>query len=390
MKEENMARKCVNAVVRVSRKATSDLYNRLGLLTHWNVPRIVYKDPEKKKVLILIDSIGRAGAQRVASNLAAGLADKCNVVLMTYREKENTYRIDPRVHLICMPKYYYGRQERLHIRYLRNVKRVYQIDVSLSMLHTMNCLNVYTKGRDRVIVSERNNPRLAYPDTYQKCREIYDQADHVIFQTEEVRSMFSETARAHSSVLPNPVSVTCYAENIRKPRIVNAARLHKNKNQELLIRAFAKFLPGHSGYTLSFYGDGPEEAALKKLAGELGIDDRVIFHGNVPDIHEQIADAGIFVLSSNTEGMPNALLEAMMMGLPCISTNCTGSKEVILDGVNGLLTEMGNVQALADAMAYMADHPEEADRMRKEAMKTAEAFRKEKVMALWERLVLGE
>ena len=389
MKGKSIVYRCVNAAVRVSRKAASDLYNRLGLLTHWNVPKIAFQDPEGKRVLILIDSIGRAGAQRVASYLASGLADKCSVVLMTYRENEKTYRTDPRVHLMCMPKFNYGRKEKLYARYLRNVKKIYQIDVSLSMLYIMNCLNVCTKGEERVIVSERNNPMIAYPDRYQKCREIYDQADHVIFQTEEVRSMFSETTRAHSSVLPNPVSVTCYAGDTRKQRIVNAARLHKNKNQELLIRAFAAFLPGHSGYTLSFYGDGPEESALRKLAQELGVGDRVIFHGNVPDIHEQIADAGIFVLSSNVEGMSNALLEAMMMGLPCISTNCTGSKEVIHDGDNGLLVEMGNVQALTDAMAYMADHPEEADRMRRKAMQTAEAFRKEKVTLEWERLVLG-
>lgn len=388
MNGKSIAQRCVKAAARMKRKAASDLYNRLGLMTHWNVPDIEFQNREGKRVLILIDSLGRAGAQRVACHLASGLADKCNVVLMIYNDKEKTYHIDSRVHLICMPKFYYGRTEKLYAGYLRNVKRIYRIDVSLSMLHRMNCLNVYTKGRERVIVSERNNPKLAFPDEYPRCREIYDQADHVVFQTQEVRSMFSETTMAHSSVLPNPVSVTCYAGSIRKPRIVNVARLHKNKNQELLIRAFAAFLPGHAGYELSIYGDGPEEAALRKLVHELGVDDRVLFHGNVADIHENIADAGFFVLSSNTEGMPNALLEAMMMGLPCISTNCTGAKEVIRDRVNGLLTEMGNVKALADAMAYMADHAEEADRMRRNAMQTAEAFRKEKVMIQWERLVL--
>ena len=174
MEGKNIAQSCAGIVTRVFRKAVSDLYNRLGLLTYWNIPSITFQDKEKKRVLILIDSVRRAGAQRVACYVASGLADQCDVVLMTYRDKEKTYSIDPRVHLICMPKFYYGRKEKLYVRYVRNVKRKYRIDTALSMLHLMNCMNVYTKGRERVIVSERNNPMLAFPDEYAKCREIYD------------------------------------------------------------------------------------------------------------------------------------------------------------------------------------------------------------------------
>ena len=375
-------------IKRVVRKIASDLFNRMGLVTHWNIPRCQLPDQNQRRVLILIDSLGRAGAQRVACQVASGLADMCSVVLLVYKRKEQTYPLDPRVQLICIPTFHYGQKERLYTRYVRAVKQLYRIDVSVSFLHHMNCLNIDSKGKDRVILSERNNPKLAYPDDFPKCREIYDRADYVIFQTEEVRSMFSETTRAHSCVLPNPVSVTCCADAERKPKIVNVARLHKNKNQELLIRAFAEFLPKHPQYVLSIYGDGPERDSLKRLSVELGTDDRVIFHGNVSNIHEQIADADFFVLSSDTEGMPNALLEAMMMGIPCISTNCTGAKELIRNMRNGLLTEMGNVDALASAMTYMADHRSEAENMSRNAKQTAEAFRKEKVIDQWEKLVL--
>lgn len=385
----NIVSKGTMTVKRVSGKIVSDVHTRAGIITHRIMPDLSFPDPNRKNVLIMVDSIKRCGAQRVACQAASILAEKCNVILLIFWEKEDTYPLDPRVQLVCIPTIYYGNRIRMGTIYTRALKEKYRIDLSLSLLHLMNCVNVYTKRGECVVVSERNNPKLAFPETFNKCKEIYDRADHVIFQTREVQSMFSKKTQAHSSILPNPVSVTCLAKDVRKPRIVNVARLHKNKNQELLIKAFAVFLQDHPRYTLSLYGDGAEKERLKKLSVKLGIDDKVIFHGNVPDIHEQIADAGMFVLSSNTEGMPNALLEAMMMGLPCISTNCTGAKEVIRNKENGLLTEMENVDSLASAMAYMADHPEEAEKMRKSAMRTAESFRKENVMGQWERLILG-
>ena len=389
MSGETFVHKCLRAGRRVAGKLSSDAYLWLGLITHWSFPKPEFPDDGRKRVLILIDSDSRGGAQRVAFRLAAALADKCHVTLLIGSRKGAAYPVDPRVRLLYLPNFQYGSKERGNLRYIRELKKLYRIDTAVSFLRNMNRMNVATKGKERVIVSERNNPKLAFPEEFPLYRRLYEQADHVIFQTEEVRAMFSEKARAHSSVLPNPVSVSCLAAEQRRPRIVNAARLHRNKNQELLIRAFAAFAPAHPQYSLSIYGDGPEEARLRSLAAQLGLEDKVFFHGNVPDIHEQIADAGLFVLSSNTEGMPNALLEAMMMGLPCISTNCTGAKEVIRDGQNGLLTEMGDVDALAAAMAYMADHREEADRMGRNAMRTAEAFQSARVMEQWERLVLS-
>lgn len=379
-----------STVRRIIRKLYSDIYNRTGLITHWNIPEFDFPDPGKKKILIMIDSLGRAGAQRVACLLASGLAEKCCVVLLVYKKKAQIYPVDKRVKLIYMPTFYYGNKEKANTKYVSALKKAYRIDTAVSLLHQMNLLNVFSKGEERVIVSERNNPKLAYPDDFPVCQDIYGRADYVIFQTKEVQGMFDESIRDHSCVLPNPVSVTCHAKDIRKKRIVNVARLHKNKNQELLIRAFALFVSDHPDYTLSIYGDGPERMMLKRLAGQLGVEDKVILHGNVPDIHEQIADAGMFVLSSNTEGMPNALLEAMMMGLPCITTNCTGAKEVVENRVNGIVTETGNVNALSMAMSFMADYPEEADRMRMNAMRKAEDFHKEKVLYQWEELILGE
>ncbi len=347
------------------------------------------RNRDGKNVMIMISSLSRNGAQRIAVRLAEELAGICNVYLVYEQEKKEIYPVSGQVEVIRKPPF---RHDFLHLfsfYYIRMLKKKYRIDVSLSMLLGMNCKNIFSKGKERVIVSERNNPKIAYPKTFLITKLVYALADHVVFQTEEVRSLYCRYTQKHSSILPNPVSVTCQASPERKPRIVNAARLHKNKNQDMLIRAFALFLPKHPEYNLDIYGEGTEKQKLKELVDTLDLEGKVAIHDNVPDIHEQIADAGMFVLSSNTEGMSNALLEAMMMGLPCISTACTGSKEIIQNGVNGLLTEIGNTEELADAIARMADHPEQAEIMRQNAMKTAEKFQAEKVMKQWRELILG-
>ncbi len=343
-------------------------------------------DVNKNNILIMVSSSSKGGAQRVACQVANGLSEKYNVVLIFGSDARNCYPVSEKVMLRHLPHLYFDPSELLRIHLVKSLKRQMNIDVSISLLINMNQINLKSAQGERVIVSERNNPAIAYPEEFEKTKKIYAKADHVIFQTREVQSLYDPEIQAHSTILPNPVSVQAMALADPAKRIVNVARLEVNKNQEMLIRAFARFLPLHPGFTLSFYGEGRLKEKLLKIVTDLGIQDKVFFHGNVDNIHEQIADAACFVLSSNVEGMPNALLEAMMMGLPCISTNCTGSKEVIRDGWNGLLVGTGDVDGLFHAMNRMTDEPDLAKICRENAKKTAEKFRLENVIGQWEKL----
>ena len=339
----------------------------------------------RKNVLIMIPSIGGGGAERVACIVASYLAEFCNVTLVYEKEKENSYQIDPRVQVLRSHKFIFNSFMQLY--FLHNLKKKYRINVSISLMHKMNSRNVFSRHRDFVIVSERNNPKQNRPEEFSGTCVTNALADHVVFQTREVQAMYNRHIQAYSSILPNPVFVTCKASACRKARIVNVARLHPNKNQKMLICAFSRFSVQHPEYVLELYGNGELEESLNQLAQDLGIFEKVIFHGNVENVHEQIADAGMFVLSSNVEGMPNALLEAMMMGLPCISTNCTGAKEVIQNGENGILVDVGDTDALAEAMEYMAEHPGFAEKCRKKAMETVKPFQKDEAMKQWLELV---
>ena len=111
--------------------------------------------------------------------------------------------------------------------------------------------------------------------------------------------------------------------------------------------------------------------------------------GNVPNIHEQISDANAFVLSSDYEGLSNALLEAMMMGLPCISTDCAGSDEYINNYENGLLVPIGDKDALASAMLEVLENKELSSRLGNNARKASATFAKDNVLNRWFELISG-
>lgn len=110
----------------------------------------------------------------------------------------------------------------------------------------------------------------------------------------------------------------------------------------MLIRAFAKIASKYPDYTLFIYGEGPLRRDLESLIKTLHLGNQVFLQGFKKNIHELISDAEFFILSSDFEGLSNALLEAMCMGIPCITTNVSGIDEVIHDKINGVLVSPGD------------------------------------------------
>lgn len=247
-----------------------------------------------------------------------------------------------------------------------------------------------TGCKQRIVVSERNDP---YRDGRSRLVDaattlFYPQAEHVVFQTHRAKSYFPKLK--NSVIIPNPIRVTCRIRNTNVNKIVNVGRLTEQKNQKLLIDAFAKIVPRHPDSFLEIYGSGELEQDLKEQIARLSLESRVFLCGNVSDLHERISDASVFCLSSDYEGLSNALLEAMMMGIPCISTNCAGADEYIRDGENGFLTETGNCTDFAEALDKLLS--DEVLRMlfSKQCRKDSSAFSAEQVIREWDRVILSE
>lgn len=247
----------------------------------------------------------------------------------------------------------------------------------------------------KLIYSERGDPSdKEYGIFLRLIRSIsFYFTDGFVFQSKAVRDYFSENVRNKSSIIKNPVKISgtpATAVNGRKNKIVNIGRLHEQKNQELLIRAFAEFFRSHDDYILEIYGDGSLMASLINLTNELNIGDKVSFFSAVSNIHEKIYDAKMFVLSSDYEGMPNALLECMALGIPCISTNYSlgGAEEIIKNYENGIVVERNNLRQLLSAMLYIADNNALAERMGNNAKKIKVAHDEARVFDCWEQFLV--
>jgi glycosyltransferase involved in cell wall biosynthesis len=353
----------------------------------------------RRNVLLFVSSISGGGAERVACALANRLCVRHNVYLLYLGQKdEEAYPVDPRVTTVSAAGITYRHHPTrlgalIASRYLsvrrllllQRIRAAYRIETTISFLVTPNSLNAMSFGGYR-IVSERNDPSQKEGRYFKKSLQSCRRADYVVFQTKKVRAMFPRSVQEKSCIIHNPVTVPCHAGASRK-RIVAMGRLHPQKNFSLLIGAFATFAQSHRDHTLHIFGRGPQLDELRQQACDLGVGDSVFFEGYRTDVHEAMRDAEAFVLSSDYEGMSNALIEAMMMGLPCISTACTGSDELITDGEDGLLVPVGDADALAEAMGRLADDQALRERLAQGARLRALDFALEDVIRAWERIL---
>ena len=211
-----------------------------------------------------------------------------------------------------------------------------------------------------------------------------------MFQTDEVAEWYEPHLKGVASkVIPNainPVFLRPAYEGEREKTVVAAGRLTKQKNFELLIRSFAQIAPKFPEYRLVIYGKGGLLESLKALAVELGVGERVEFPGYVDNMAETLERASMFVLSSDYEGMPNALMEAMASGLPVVSTDCGGggARFLVRDGENGLLVPKGDENALAEAMEKVLSDQALAKTLGDNARQLQEMLAPERIYGEWE------
>lgn len=197
-----------------------------------------------------------------------------------------------------------------------------------------------------------------------------------------------------SQLIPNGVDTTRFTpaqhssdEELRARTAICVAKLRAEKGHDVLLRAWRLVLDQHPEVRLILVGDGPLMAQLKQLAADLGVAESVEFTGRRTDIPQQLHRAGVAILSSRYEGMPNTVLEAMASGLPCVATRVSGAEDIIRDDVNGLLVEPGDAQGLADALIALLGNPTLSHALGRAARTTIERrFEVERIMDRYESL----
>lgn len=356
-----------------------------------------------KKVSFIISNLNQGGAQRVVATLAnAWIQNKTQVSIIILDSSQlRHYDLDPKINVVALSLALKTssslealRSNIMRIIHLRSAINALSPDIIVSFVDRTNVITLFsTIGlKVPVIVSERTDPR------YHKIgvgwgvlrRLIYRRAWGLVVQTKSVANWAQEIlASKKIFVIENPLrDLPVQSECSTEKKILSVGRLSSEKGGKGLIEAFDKSKLVDQGWKLQFVGDGPMLDELKGLARKLKIQDSVFFVGRVLEPASYMKKADIFVLNSDYEGFPNALIEAMGMGMAVISSDCSsGPSDIITSGYNGLLFPVGDVNSLSEKMGILASSKEERLRLGKNASDVREVLRLDKVLAKWNSIV---
>lgn len=281
---------------------------------------------------------------------------------------------------------------------LRVLIRRARYDHVLAMQTAANVVAVLAMlGLSRPVVSERVDPREhQLPLAWRIMRKLtYRRVRALVIQTENLRPWGERIVgpRIKVWVVPNPICIDVPdAAPIDRPAdvqtLIAVGRLARQKGFDLLLPAFALTRKEFPNWRLVIYGDGPEREALASLAADLDVLGAVQFPGFISPIRPALTAADAFVLPSRYEGFPNALLEAMSVGLPCIASDCrSGPRDIITTGIDGILVPPEDIDALGRALCLiMRDHALR-DRLGSIAATSVQRFEAPRVLALWLRVL---
>ena len=353
-----------------------------------------------KKIMFYINGIGGGGAERVITNLANGFGEKgYESILVTSFVRENEYPVSECVRRISLEqdeiKQSWVKRNFSRIRKLRRLCKNESPDVLVSFMAEPNYRALLaTKGLNvKNIISVRTDPVREYAGKvgYFLSRWLLPQTDGCVFQTEDAKKWFPVKLQNKSSIIFNMIK-PAFFEVQHKPvsqRIVTCGRLAEKKNLPMLINAFDSIADLHPNSELYIYGDGPKYTELDSLIQSKRSAARIHLEGETNDVPGVLSTASIYVLASNFEGAPNALMEAMTVGLGCISTDCPcgGPKMLINNGENGILIPVGDEKALADSLNQLLSDEEMVRSIGDAAKRTSEDFKWDNVLNKWEQYI---
>ena len=365
------------------------------------------------KILFNCLTLEKGGAERVITTIANELIKKNDITILTLKKSDVMYKVDNKIKILTVDKKNYhlcnkitNKLKKFSIIRLFKMKKIVlneKPDVIISFLPEPSLRIAFLKKVSRkinkipTIISIRNDPNVEYHNFLLRkiTKHLYSKINGFVFQTNDAKGYFKALLKREDNmvVIPNPINgrflVDKYFDGERKKEIVTVGRLEKQKNHMLLIDAFYDFSKKYNDYKLYIYGDGSLKEDLKNHIKELKIGNKVFLMGQVDDVKKHIYDSSVFVLSSDYEGMPNALMEATALGIPCIATDCPcgGARDLINNNKNGILISPKCEKELYEAIVKIVDDSNLQLEFSKNGIENSKKYRIDKILILWEKII---
>ena len=350
------------------------------------------------KINFLISSLSGGGAEKVVTILSKQFAENGHDgTVLSLEEKPQFYDVDEKVGLIRYENKYRG-SKKIFKQYsaVKKFIRENTEGINISFLSRCNLLsavsNIFKKRK--LIVCDRNNPLREHSRlSFKISCLLYRQATAIVVQTEKIKSFYPKYLQKKIFVIENPIDKQALEAQLgdlpadKEKTIVSVGRLEKQKDFFTLINAFSLVEKDYPEYKLKIFGKGSLEKELKDHILSLGLDEKVLLCGSTNKPFYQLKKSEVFVLSSEYEGFPNALCEAMYAGLACISSDCvSGPGELIEDGENGFLFEVGNTGMLAEKLRTVLDDERLRAELGERAKTSVERLSVDKIFSKWKEI----
>lgn len=353
-------------------------------------------------ILFVTATLTSGGSERVMSLLANQLAERGHRVEIVNLNKHIVfYPIHKDVNL-SFAEEEVGSSIFRKIGWLRKYVKAQKPDVVIPFMEAVYCVTLLALigVHIPVISSERIDPRHS-PRLRNILRKIFlPLTTHLVVQTKDIKAFYPKFIQKKTSIIYNPVSETVFnlQEEPKENVIISVGKLDGQKNQKLLINAFASIAEDFPDWRLVIYGEGRERDSLESLVSGLfakthqqavksQVSRRILLPGRCETVIEEMNKAKVFAFSSDFEGMSNAILEAVCVGLPVVTTNVSGAAELVKDGEGGFVVPIRDEKALADALQKILQDENLREKMMRTNKARAKEFKQDMIVNQWEELI---
>lgn len=345
-------------------------------------------------IVFITSTLGYGGAAKMLSFAANILSESQNSIhVIAYSCVTPVPSFNKGIHLHLMGETLNGCGHITILRALNRKLRDINPDLIISFLTFPNFYSVLLGKYKRipVVISERGNPFVLEGYKMKVIYKIINFASGAVFQTEGAKSFFSKRLQEKSVVIPNPVvkrnNEVEYNPECDNHEIVFLGRLeNKQKRLDLLFEALGEILKKYTDAKLIVYGDGEDEQKLKVMASKYEYYDKIVFMGKTSDPEKAMARSEVFVISSDYEGIPNSLIEAMSIGMPVVATDCDpgGARLLIKDEVNGFIVPKGDSKAIAEKVIRLFSDKEKRIGFSNRAKEITNTYSESRIKKMWE------